>query len=130
MTHQAAAAAPGGEQRHDRAIEKPVEVRDAPGVPAQQAMLAEQPQVAALGRRLVGWGRDVVGVRLAGLRHRGSQLGEHRGQRLGVDRHIRQQRPQLLVVGTGHRRQRVERGEHERFLVRLEVDVQDGDRGR
>lgn len=52
----------GGEQRDGRAVEQPVEVRDAAGIAAQQPVVAEQPQVAGLGRRLVRWRRDVVGV--------------------------------------------------------------------
>ena len=63
----------------------------------------------------------------SGLRHGRCQLLEHRGERLGVDRDLRQERPELLVVGAGHRRQWVERGEDEGLLLGLEVDVQHRD---
>ncbi len=77
--------------------------------------------------RLVGRLWDVVGVRQAVLRHgRGGAPRASPPARLSR-RDLGEQRPQLLVVGAGHRRQRVEGGQHEGLLLGLEVDVQDGD---
>ena len=98
------------------------------GVAAEQAMVAEQPQVAGLRRRLIGWRREVVGGCLAGLDGWRCQLREHRREGLGVDRDVGQERPQLLVVGAGHRRQWIEAGQDEGLLLWVEVDVAHGHR--
>jgi hypothetical protein len=104
-----------------------------PHVAAPRAARAQWSRLVGLDHRLraalrldVGLLRNVrdgIGVRQAGLRRR--QAVEVRRQLIVVERHIRQQRPQLLVVAAGHRRERVERGEHERLLLGLEVHVQD-----
>ena len=52
----------GGEQVDGRAVEQAVEVRGAAGVAAEQPVVAEEPEVARLGGRLVGRLGDVVGV--------------------------------------------------------------------
>ena len=54
------------------------------------------------------------------------EVAEQREQPGIVDRDVRQERPQLLLVAPGHRADRVEGREDERLLVGVEVDVQDG----
>jgi hypothetical protein len=44
------------------AVEQPVEVRGPAAVAAQQPVIAKNPQVTRAGDRLVGRGRDVVGI--------------------------------------------------------------------
>ena len=90
-------------------------------------MIAEEPEVAGLGHRLVGRLGDVVGVGQPVLRLGRCQGREHRRQGLGVDRHLGEELAQLGLVGRGHRRERVEAGQDEPLLVLREVDVQDGD---
>src|SRR5688572_4958141 len=45
-----------------RAVEKPVDVFGLAGIAAQEAMIAENDQVAGLSRRLVRWRRYVVRI--------------------------------------------------------------------
>ena len=73
------------EEVDGHAVEEPVEVRLAAGVAAEEAMLAEEPEVAGLRRRLVGRLGDVVGVGEPVLRLGRCERREHRRERLGVD---------------------------------------------
>jgi hypothetical protein len=80
-------------------------------------VVSEEPEVAGLGHRLVGWLGDVVGVGQAILRLGWCQGSEHRRERLGVDADLGEELAQLLLVGRGHRRERVEPGEDEPLLL-------------
>jgi hypothetical protein len=44
----------GGQERPGGAVEEPIEVVDAAGVAAQQAVVAHQPEVVRLRGRLIG----------------------------------------------------------------------------
>jgi len=88
-------------------------------------VLAEEPEVAGPGHRLVGWLGDVVGIDEAVLRLGRCQGREHRRECLGVDRDLGEQLAELGLVGRGHRGERVEAGQHEPLLVLGQVDVED-----
>ena len=114
----------GEEQVDGHPVQQPVEVGLAPGVAAEQAMVAEEPEVTGLRDRLV----DVVRVGQPILRLGGCKGREHRRERVGADGDLSEDLPQLGLVGGGHRRERIEAGQHEPLLVGGEVDVEDGDR--
>ena len=92
-------------------------------------MVTEEPEVTGLGDRLVRWLGDVVGIEEAILRLGRCQCRQHRRKRLGADRDLGEELAQLRLVGRGHRRERIEAGQHEPLLVLGEVDVEDGDGG-
>jgi hypothetical protein len=119
----------GEEEVGRHAGQEPVEVLLAAGVAAEEAMVAEEPEVAGLGHGLVGWLGDVVGVGqpYAWLGRR--ERREHRRERLGLDRNLGEELVQLRLVGRGHRRERVEAGEDEPLLVLGEVHIDDWDGG-
>ena len=65
-------------------------------------------------RRRLG---DLVGIGEAGLGLVSTKVAEEREQTGVVDRDLRQERAQLLLVATGHRADRVEGREDERLLL-------------
>ena len=91
-------------------------------------MVAEEPEVAGLGHRLVGRLGHIVGVGQSVLRLGGCQGREYRCQSLGAHRDLGEELAQLGLVGRGHRREPIERRQDEPLLVGGEVDVEDGDR--
>ena len=110
-----------------RAAEEPGHVVGVRRIAAQQAVVTEQPQLARLDVRLLGWLRDVVGIGEAGLA--GTQIAEQPQEAGVVDRHLGEQFVELRLVGGRHRADRIERRQDEGLLLGREVDVQDGHRG-
>ena len=117
----------GEEQVDGHPVQQPVEVGLAAGIPAEQAMVTEEPEVTGLGDRLVGWPGHVVGVGQPVLRLGGCQRREHRRQPLGVDADLGEELTELRLVGRSHRREWIRGRQDEPLLVFREVDVEDGD---
>ena len=82
----------GREQRRRRAVEEPGHVVGVGGVAAQQAVVAEAPELARLDVRLLGRLGDLVGVGEPGLRLAATEVAEQREQPGVVDRDVGQER--------------------------------------
>ena len=88
-------------------------------------MVAEHVELARLDVGLLGRLGHLVGVGQPGLRIVAGEVAEEGEQPGVVDRDVRQEGAQLLLVAPGHRADRVEGREDERLLVGVEVDVED-----
>jgi len=93
------------------------------GIAAQQAVIAEHPQLAWLDVRLLRWLRYVVGVSEARLA--GTEIAEQPQEAGVVDAHLGEQFVQFRLVGRRHGADRIERRQDEGLLLGREVDVQD-----
>ena len=113
------------EQRRRRAVEEPRHVVGVRRVAAQEPMVAEHAELARLDVGLLGRLGHLVGVGEPGLRLAAARSPRRASEPGVVDRDVRQEGPELLVVAPGHRADRVEGREDERLLLGVEVDVQD-----
>lgn len=121
----------GRQEGRSSAVEQPGDVVGARGVAAQQAMLAEDVQIARPdvgpvrdGRHVIGVGEslaELVELVLAG------EIVEQRSERVVGRLETLEQRGELLLLGAGHRGQRIEGREDEALLVVGQLDVGDRD---
>ena len=116
-------------QRRAGAVQETVHVLGPGRVPAEDAVVAQHPDVAGLDvdRRVVGHGRDGIGLGGA------APAGRHQAQQVLLQRPVLQVQPveQILeqrVVRARHGRQRVQRHQDARLLLRAELDVHHRDR--
>jgi hypothetical protein len=107
----------GEEEVDGHAVEEPVEVGLGARIPAEEPMLAQDPEVTCLGHRLVRRLGDVVGIGQTGRGFRWREAGEHRRKCLRVDSDLGEELAQIRLVGRGHRRERVEASEDQRLLL-------------